>query len=328
MKFIDEIPIQVRSGNGGPGCVSFYRAAFVPRGGPDGGDGGKGGSVIFRVDSQVSSLHGFRPFKLYAAGNGQPGGGDRRSGKSGEDLILSVPVGTLVRDRSSKETFKDLGSAGEIFTFLEGGRGGLGNWHFRSSREQAPRHAQPGESGILKNISLELQVVADVALLGLPNAGKSTLLSRVSRATPKIADYPFTTVRPELGVVLWHRASCVMADLPGLIEQASQGHGLGTQNLKHLQRASVLVHVVDAAAESPVQAYHLIRKELELYDIDLLKKTEIIVLNKMDMIPLLDQSRLLAQFHSLGEGIVGVSGLTGVGMDAFLSKLFDKLHTE
>lgn len=284
MKFIDEITIQIQSGRGGPGAVSFRREKFVPRGGPDGGDGGKGGDVIFRVSDQLTTLVDYRSNKTYKARSGEPGSGSHCHGAGGEDLILSLPKGTLIW--KDEELIGDLGVSDEVIV-LKGGRGGKGNSHFRTSVNQTPEYAQPGEPGESAEIRLELRLIADVGLLGLPNAGKSTFVSRVSKARPRIADYPFTTLIPQLGVVsIGEGQSFVIADLPGLIEGAHQGQGLGIQFLKHLQRTRALVHLLDASSvlniDDVIANYEMIRRELALYSEDLLKKPEYVCLNKVD----------------------------------------------
>ncbi|MFK3617786.1 GTPase ObgE, partial [Coxiella burnetii] len=248
MKFVDEAFVRVEAGNGGHGCLSFRREKFIPRGGPDGGDGGDGGSVYFVADKSVNTLVEFRYQRLLRAQNGQPGMGRLRSGKKGEDLIVPVPLGTTVYDKETSELIGDLIEAGDKLCVARGGRHGLGNTHFKSSTNRAPRRTTSGEEGEARELKLELKLLADVGLLGLPNAGKSTFIHAVSKATPKIADYPFTTLYPHLGVVrVEEYRSFVIADIPGLIEGASEGAGLGVQFLKHLERTQLLLHIVDIA---------------------------------------------------------------------------------
>jgi len=295
MKFIDEIQITVSSGKGGPGCVSFRREAMTPRGGPDGGDGGRGGNLIIIVDQHLNSLVDFRANKKYAAQDGRQGSGANMSGADGQDLYLRVPKGTIVRN-SEGHIIADFTEVQEL-TLLKGGRGGKGNTFFKTSVNQAPEHAQPGEPGEEMVISLELKLIADVGILGFPNAGKSTLISRISAAKPKIADYPFTTLTPNLGVVkVDDYRSFVVADIPGLIEGASEGHGLGIQFLKHIERTGLFVHLIDVSGFSgrdPLDDYKVINQELLTYDqhntgkegyLPLADRQQIVVFNKIDTI--------------------------------------------
>lgn len=291
--FIDKIEIQVSSGNGGPGCVSFRREAMVPRGGPDGGDGGKGGAVCIVGDSKKHTLLDYKYKKHYIAQSGQGGMGQKRYGKAGEDIVLQVPIGTQVRDRQTKELLFDILDENKK-QILEGGRGGLGNWHFKSSRNQTPEHAQPGEPGSSREIILELKLLADVGLIGFPNAGKSTLISVLSKARPKVGAYPFTTLNPQLGVMEHKQKELVLADLPGLIEGAAQGVGLGHRFLRHAERTSRLLHLISLdpyEEKSPLERYHLIRTELRSYSNPNLAReekkleelNELIVLTKADL---------------------------------------------
>lgn len=289
MKFVDEATINIKAGNGGRGCSSFRREKFIPFGGPDGGDGGRGGDVIFKADSNLNTLVEFRYKRKFHAKNGEPGMGAQRSGKAGEDLIVFVPVGTMLYDAETNELMGDLIKAGQTFCVAKGGRGGLGNIHFKSSTNRAPQKATPGQAGEALDVRLELKLLADVGLLGLPNAGKSTLIRAVSNATPKVADYPFTTLHPNLGVVrVDELTSFVMADIPGLVEGAAEGVGLGIQFLKHLSRTSVLLHVIDIFGTdgvAPVEAFHKISEEIKKYDEALAGKPRWLVLNKTDLIP-------------------------------------------
>lgn len=289
MKFVDEAIIKVEAGNGGHGCLSFRREKFVPRGGPDGGDGGDGGSILLEANSDLNTLVDFRYQRHYKAENGQPGMGGNCTGKKGENLIIQVPVGTLVYDVDTGELLGDINHAGERLLIAQGGFHGLGNTRYKSSINRAPRQTTPGTPGESRHLRLELRVLADVGLLGLPNAGKSTLIRAVSSAKPKIADYPFTTLHPGLGVVsVAAHKSFVMADIPGLIEGAAEGAGLGHRFLKHLSRTCVLLHVVDIAPlddSSPVDSVKAIIKELEAYDPELINKPRWLVLNKMDLLP-------------------------------------------
>lgn len=287
MKFIDLAHIRVRSGKGGPGSVSFRREKYVPRGGPDGGDGGRGADVILRAKGNMNTLLDFRYLDHYDAENGQPGMGRERKGRDGETLELPVPVGTVVTDRETGEVVADLVDADQAIVVARGGRGGKGNTHFKSSVRQAPRHAQPGEPGQERNLTLELKLLADAGLVGLPNAGKSTLISVISAARPKVADYPFTTLVPNLGVVKTEGfRSFVVADIPGLIRGAHQGAGLGIQFLRHVERTRVLAHLVDVseyAGEDPVDAFETVRGELASFPGNLSGKRTIVIGTKIDI---------------------------------------------
>ena len=290
MKFVDEARIKVAAGNGGRGCVSFRREKFVPFGGPDGGDGGDGGSVTLRSREGINTLADFRIVRTFRADNGQPGGGKDMTGRGGNDTLIEVPVGTIVRDSETQEVLGDLAQAGMELLVARGGKGGWGNQRFKSSKNRSPRQYGPGLPGESRELELELKVIADVGLLGLPNAGKSTLISAVSAARPKVADYPFTTLYPNLGVVsCGNQRSFVMADIPGLIEGAAEGAGLGIRFLKHLQRTRVLLHLVDIAPvdpnADPVRDARSIVAELGKFNEDLLAKPRWLVLNKSDLMP-------------------------------------------
>lgn len=302
MRFIDEATIRVAAGKGGPGCISFRRETFAPRGGPDGGDGGAGGDVVFIADEQLGSLQDQRFKRVYQAEAGMHGSGANKAGKDGENIEIRLPVGTLIKDTETGEILVDLVKHGQEWVACEGGRGGKGNAHFVSSTFQAPKFAQPGEEGEFRDLTLELKLLADAAIIGFPNAGKSTLISRISAARPKIADYAFTTLVPNLGVVdMPQYQSFVIADTPGLIEGAHSGMGLGHRFLKHIERTRVFVHMLDgtkmledATAPRPdsfdraidelVHRYEAIRNELGLYNEELLRKPEIVVLNKVDLL--------------------------------------------
>src|SRR5690349_3515073 len=290
MKFVDEARIKVAAGNGGRGCVSFRREKFVPFGGPDGGDGGDGGSVSMRSREGINTLADFRIVRTFRADNDQPGGGKDMTGRGGNDTLIDVPVGTIVRDVETGEVLGDLARAGMDLLVARGGKGGWGNQRFKSSKNRSPRQYGPGLPGESRELELELKVIADVGLLGLPNAGKSTLISAVSAARPKVADYPFTTLHPNLGVVAsGNQRSFVMADIPGLIEGAADGAGLGIRFLKHLQRTRVLLHLVDIAPvdpnADPVRDARSIVGELGKFSEDLLAKPRWLVLNKSDLMP-------------------------------------------
>ena len=281
--FIDEADILVRSGKGGDGMVHFHREKFVPRGGPDGGDGGKGGDVILEVKATLNTLQAFRHVARYIANNGKGGGPNDMSGKSADDLIVQVPPGTVVYDAITGDLLADLTSAGQRLVILKGGRGGRGNPHFKSATHQAPRTAEKGEPGEEKRLRLELKLIADVGLIGVPNAGKSTLLSVLTNAKPKIAPYPFTTLEPKLGVAeIDDHTTLVLADIPGLIEGASHGAGLGLDFLRHIQRTRVLIHLLDGLSADPVADYSQINTELSLFDPNLARKPQVVVLNKID----------------------------------------------
>jgi GTP-binding protein len=287
MKFIDYVKIRVKAGDGGRGCVSFRREKYVPRGGPDGGDGGKGGHIIFKATDRLNTLLDLQYKREYRAGKGQHGMGKKMHGKNGKDCLITVPVGTVIKDADTENILADLDNNGDEAIIARGGRGGLGNAHFATPTRQAPRFAQDGEAGESKNLVIELKLIADVGLIGLPNAGKSTLLSVISSARPKIAEYPFTTLVPVLGVVkLENYRSFVIADIPGLIEGAHRGAGLGFQFLRHIERNSLLLHLIDISEMGqgdPVENYKKIRRELELYSPLLMKKPQIVAGTKLDI---------------------------------------------
>lgn len=290
MKFIDEVTIEVVAGKGGNGCMSFRREKFVPFGGPDGGDGGDGGSIFFEASESLNTLIDLRYQRLYRARGGESGSGAMRTGKSGEDMIIAVPVGTVVYDADTKEFIGDLNKVGARLCVAKGGIHGVGNTKFKSSTNRAPRQTTPGEPGEERRLKCELKILADVGMLGLPNAGKSTLVRAISNATPKVADYPFTTIRPHLGVVRVNELqSFVVADIPGLIEGAAQGVGLGHRFLKHLSRTAVLWHVVDISEQDEAALIHnitSIENELAQYTgAELLEKTRWLVFNKIDAVP-------------------------------------------
>lgn len=282
MKFIDEAKIYVKSGSGGEGAVSFRREKFIPEGGPDGGDGGRGGSIIMRAITGLNTLVDYRFQQHFKAARGGHGMGKQRYGKSAEDMILDVPVGTQIYDEDRETLLADLSEGGQEVVLAKGGRGGLGNIHFKSSTNQAPRQSVPAEQGEERTLWLKLKLLSDGGLLGLPNAGKSTFLAAVSAAKPKIADYPFTTLAPQLGVVRVGDGEFVLADIPGLIEGAAEGRGLGLKFLGHVERCGVLLHLIDGTQEDVVAAYRTVRTELEAYDAELAAKPELVALNKCD----------------------------------------------
>jgi GTP-binding protein len=284
MKFIDEAKIYVKSGNGGSGCVSFRREKFIPEGGPDGGDGGRGGSIIMRAIGGLNTLVDYRFQQHFKAKNGGHGMGSQRYGKAAPNVYLDVPLGTQIYDEDRETLLADFTEIGQEITLAKGGRGGLGNIHFKSSTNQAPRQSVPAEPGEERTLWLKLKLLSDAGLLGLPNAGKSTFLAAVTRATPKIADYPFTTLSPQLGVVRHGDHEFVLADIPGLIEGAAEGRGLGLRFLGHVERCGVLLHLVDATAEDVVADFATVRTELEAYDDALAAKPAMLAMNKCDQL--------------------------------------------
>lgn len=323
MQFVDHVKVYVKAGDGGRGCVAFRREKYVPLGGPSGGDGGRGGHIIFRASRELNTLLDLRYQREYKAKRGQHGMGKKMHGKDGEDRIIPVPVGTIIKDADTEEVLADLDSEGAETIIAKAGRGGQGNAHFATPTRQAPKFAQPGEEGEEKNLIIELKLLADVGLIGLPNAGKSTLISVISSARPKIADYPFTTLTPNLGVVkLKDFRSFVVADIPGLIEGAHRGAGLGFQFLRHVERTSLLLHLVDASDMSDsdsVEDLKKINKELELYNSNLLKKTQAVVGTKTDIA--IDKKRLrkLAKYcKSKKIDFFPVSAVTGKGIKELL----------
>lgn len=338
MKFVDEVKIKVASGRGGPGAVTFRRESFAPRGGPDGGDGGKGGDVIFKTSKHINSLVDFKPYKKYGAQNGQPGTGSNCSGHNGEDMLMIVPEGTIIRDSETNEVLFDLTETHEI-NFLQGGRGGKGNAFFKTSVNQAPEYAQPGEDNTDREIVLELKLIADVGIIGFPNAGKSTLISRISAAKPKIADYPFTTLTPNLGVVkVGDYSNFVVADIPGLIKGAHLGVGLGIQFLKHIERTSLFVHIVDVSGMSgrdPVQDYQDINYEIEQYDemsqdkdgfFPLSTREQIVVFNKIDLVPAEQIEKMKQTFKKkFNVNAYAISGVTGKNINELLQAMAEKV---
>ena len=330
MGFVDEVVITVRSGDGGRGCVSFRREKFIPRGGPDGGDGGKGGSVLFRATERLATLLDFKYRRLFKAKNGDPGKGKSQTGKNGRDVVIEVPPGTLLYDEETGEELADLVRDGQEVLILEGGQGGKGNEHFATSTNRAPRMAQPGIAGEEKRLRLSLKYLADVGLIGLPNAGKSTLLSRITTAKPKIADYPFTTLIPNLGVMtLGEDKHLTVADIPGLIEGASEGKGLGHRFLKHIERTRLLLHVMDVTfgpAQTLLEDFFVVRKELEKYHVNVAEKDQIVVINKIDLYsPQHRDVREVKQaLKNLGVESVPVSALTGEGLEDLKTALFRK----
>jgi GTP-binding protein len=326
MKFIDETTIKVKAGDGGRGCVSFRREKFVPRGGPNGGDGGDGGDVIAVADPQLTTLLDLRYQKQYKAGRGQHGMGKDQHGRHGEHRVIRVPVGTIIRDARTGELIADLKTAGDQVVAAGGGRGGKGNAHFVSSTHRGPRFAQPGLPGEEKELYIELRLLADVGIIGLPNAGKSTLISAISAVRPKIADYPFTTLVPNLGVVGYGEGkSFVIADIPGLIEGAHEGHGLGDKFLRHVTRTSLLIHLIDASAidlENPLGSWLAVNRELALFDHALMDKPQLVVANKIDLPDARERLTLLAEkLPREHRPLLAISAATGEGVRTLVQKI-------
>ena len=322
--FIDETNIVVRSGNGGAGCVSFRRERGVPYGGPDGGDGGKGGDVVFITKLNVRTLYKLKLTRNFFAKNGEHGKGQAKHGKDGENIIIEVPPGTLIYDSITNELIKDLSENNIEYTLLKGGLGGRGNIHFATSTNQTPQYAQPGISGKELCLRLELKLIADVGLVGFPNVGKSTLLSVVSKAKPKIANYPFTTLIPNLGVFTVDEDHFVMADIPGIIEGASQGVGLGLDFLKHIERTKILLYLIDISDENYLEQYSLLKNELSLYSKNLIKKPSIIVVSKMDSEN--SNKRFENLKEKLSKNIVGISSITNFNIKHLLYLLKDLIE--
>jgi GTP-binding protein len=325
--FVDEVEIRVEAGKGGDGCVSFRRERYVPRGGPDGGDGGNGGSVILVAEAGVDSLNALAHRKHWKADDGKPGQGAQCHGASADDLVLRVPPGTIVYDADKDFVLKDLARVGERVNVARGGRGGKGNTRFKSSTNRAPREATPGAPGEVRRLKLELKVIADVGLVGKPNAGKSTLLSRLSRARPEIANYPFTTKTPNLGIVqIDMDRSFVMADIPGLIEGAHRGVGLGHEFLRHIERAGILVHLVEPEPMDgtvPLENYRAIREELRQHNPELVKRPEVVAVTKADLPSAAQVQSLLGE--SLGREVMLISAVTGQGLNRLLGAIAEAL---
>lgn len=326
--FIDYVKILCRSGKGGAGSRHFYRAKYVPKGGPDGGDGGRGGHIILKGNRNMWTLLPLKYRRHIFAGNGQSGSGGRSFGKDGDDVIVEVPCGTVVFDAETGEFLCEVTDDGQEVKLLRGGRGGLGNWHFKSATNRTPRYAQPGEPAIEKSVILELKMLADVGLVGFPNAGKSTLLSAVSAAEPKIADYPFTTMEPQLGIVSYRdNRSFVMADIPGIIEGASEGKGLGLRFLRHIERNAVLLFMVPADADDIAEEYSILLRELEQFNPQLMDKQRVLAISKSD---LLDDELREEIAKTLPEGIpsIFISAVTGQGITELKDMLWRAITDE
>jgi GTP-binding protein len=319
--FIDEAEITVRSGKGGDGIVHFRKEKYINRGGPDGGDGGRGGNVVLRANPHMNTLEKFRHQELFAADNGRRGGAKDQTGRSADDLVILVPPGTIATDISTNEIIADLTEAGQEIVILKGGRGGRGNKRFATSRNQAPRLAEKGEPGDEKQVHLELRLIADIGIIGMPNAGKSSFLAAVTNAKPKIADYPFTTLVPNLGVALLGDETIVLADIPGLIEGAHTGLGLGDTFLRHIQRTRVLIHLLDGSSDSPLADYSQINTELALFDPELGNKPQVVVINKIDMPEVnIRKEELKNTFKSKGITILFISALARTDLMPVLYK--------
>lgn len=326
MKFVDEVKIEVKSGAGGAGCVSFRREKFIPLGGPDGGDGGKGGDIIFQVSPHLATLLDLRHKPHLKAGRGKHGMGKDRHGAGGEDLTVFLPQGTVIKDAETDEVLADLSEPGQAVVLMKGGRGGQGNARFASATNKAPKFAQPGEPGEERWLKLELKLMADVGLLGFPSVGKSSFIAKVSAARPKIADYPFTTLAPNLGVVPYKNyRSFVIADIPGLIEGAHLGAGLGDRFLRHVERTDLLLHILDISwmpERDPIREYEAINRELAQFNPELARKRQIIVINKLDLPPVRENlPKVLTWFTERGLAVFPISAATGEGIPPLLDEI-------
>jgi GTPase len=330
MQFLDRARILVKGGDGGNGVTAFRREKFVPRGGPSGGDGGRGGSVYIEATTQLNTLLQFRFNPEYRAGRGSHGEGDKRHGRDGDDRIVLVPVGTIVTDADTGELIHDFSEPGERLVIAKGGRGGKGNAQFATSTNRAPRHHEDGEPGVVRALALELKLIADVGLVGFPNVGKSTLISRISAARPKIADYPFTTLEPHLGVVAYgDEGSFVVADIPGLIEGAHEGTGLGLEFLRHIERTKLLAHVIDVSStdRDPIDDFMTISRELEQYNPTMLTKPQVVVASKMDALDGESRVDRLRDFCRVqGLELFEISAVSGLGINAFVAGIGAKVE--
>ncbi len=327
--FIDLIKIYIRSGNGGKGSVHFYRDRRTRKGGPDGGDGGRGGHIIFKGNRNLWTLLHLRYHKHFIAQNGGDGASNNCTGADAPDIYIEVPLGTMVKDSETSEILGEITKHEQEVIILKGGRGGKGNAFFKSATHQTPRFAQLGELGMEKWLQVELKILADVGLVGLPNAGKSTLLSSVSAAKPKIADYPFTTIVPNIGIIkVFDKHSFVMADIPGIIEGAHEGKGLGLRFLRHIERNAVLLFLISANAENVIQEYKTLLKELELYNPELLTKKRIISISKVDLINSTEQKCIINKFQKIHEPVIMFSSITGNGINELLSLLWKTLNED
>ena len=322
--FVDYAKIKIIAGKGGNGCVSFRREKYIPKGGPDGGNGGRGGSIIFKVDPQLHTLQDVKYHKQYHAENGRDGSSARKTGRDGKDIIILVPPGTIFKFKGEKQTIADLVETGEEFISANGGQGGRGNSEFATSTHQTPTKAEPGRRGEEFTYEIELKVLADVGLVGLPNAGKSTLLSKLSSAHPKIADYPFTTLHPHLGIVKYSNyQSFVMADIPGLIEGASKGKGLGIQFLKHIERTSILLLLIESTDDNPISTLKTLLKEMASFSPEMMGKPRLVVMSKQDIFQN-DHEELPTELS--GEKVLSISSITGEGLDILMAELAEMMH--
>jgi GTP-binding protein len=331
MKFVDYVTISARSGHGGPGALSFRRAKFEPKGGPDGGDGGKGGSVILRGDPQLYTLLDLRYNRHHYADNGERGAGAMKTGKNGVDIILRVPLGTMIKDTHTDEIIGEVVDPDQEIVIVQGGRGGKGNTFFKSSTNRAPRHHQPGEPGEERDITLELKLMADVGLVGFPNAGKSTLVAAISAARPKVADYPFTTLVPSLGVVgIGDYQSFVIADIPGIIEGAHEGKGLGLQFLRHMERNAVLLFMVPITEEDPAASYETLVNELKAFNPELLAKPRMVALSKLDLVPTDERDQRVREWADAFPDTVSVFAISSVarfGLEKLKHELWTRINS-
>ncbi len=325
--FIDRATITVRAGSGGSGVVSFRREKYIPKGGPDGGNGGNGGNVVLQTDPQLTTLMDYRYRRIYTAEAGRQGAGANKTGKSGADVVLRVPVGTVIQDDESGDILADLVEERELYIVAKGGRGGKGNSEFATPTNRAPRKATKGTPGEEKSIRLELKLLADVGLVGFPNAGKSTLISRISAAKPKIADYPFTTLIPNLGLVRFGEfQSFVVADMPGLIEGAHEGKGLGIEFLQHIERTRVLVFLIESTSDHPAKEYKVLLNELKSFNAALSKKPRIVALTKMDLMTEDGRLKLEGITFRKGDPVIPISSVTGEGLEALVGAMWKKLR--
>ena len=329
MKFVDQAAISVRSGNGGPGCTSFRREKYIEKGGPDGGDGGDGGDVVLKVDPRKKTLYDYRRIKFHKAENGKPGQGSQKHGRNGKGKIIELPPGTTVYNQETGELITDLTQNEQTFIIAKGGKGGRGNKRFATSTNQAPRYSQPGLPGEELALRLELKLIADAGIIGMPNAGKSTLLSRISNARPRVAEYPFTTLTPAIGMIEPDFGEpFAVADIPGLIEGAHEGTGLGIKFLKHVERTGILIHLIDVSAidpDFPTRELDMINRELALYSEKLAAKEQLIVLNKIDLTGAAQKAAMFKECVKSGE-ILMISAVTGEGIESFLQTLTQMIH--
>ncbi len=330
MKFVDQAAISVRSGNGGPGCTSFRREKFIEKGGPDGGDGGDGGDVVLKVDPRKKTLYDYRRIKFHKAENGRPGQGSQKHGRNGKGKIIELPPGTTVYNQETDDLIIDLTENDQTFIIAKGGKGGRGNKRFATSTNQAPRYSQPGLPGEELSLRLELKLIADAGIIGMPNAGKSTLLSRISNARPRVAEYPFTTLTPAIGMIEPDFGEpFAVADIPGLIEGAHEGTGLGIKFLKHVERTGILIHLIDVSAidpETPSRELDMINRELALYSEKLAAKQQMIVLNKIDLTGAAQKADIFKKSLDSEQQIHTISAATGEGIPSFLQALTQMIH--